>query len=176
MAELKKLRFLNSNGLKFLGAFLMVIDHIGMLFFPSQQIWRIIGRLAMPLFAFAVTIIVPVLIDVRPPFSSIVAIFSSSTLHSISLYVAFSGDICALSTILEPLFNFGVPLSVVSISAGKIISILSASIILSVNCLCVAVIVAIPGLFAIASPFSVTEITFLSDDVQTIVLLVVFSG
>lgn len=55
MVALKKLRFINTNGLKFLGAFLMVIDHIGMLFFPHQLVWRIIGRLSMPLFAFALS-------------------------------------------------------------------------------------------------------------------------
>lgn len=55
MPALKKLPFFNANGLKFLGAFLMVIDHIGMLFFPRQMIWRILGRLSMPLFAFALS-------------------------------------------------------------------------------------------------------------------------
>ncbi len=32
----------------------MVIDHIGFLFFPEEQIWRVIGRSSMPLFAFAI--------------------------------------------------------------------------------------------------------------------------
>ena len=53
MRTLNKLRFLNSNALKFLAGFFMVIDHIGFLFFPTQELWRIIGRLSMPLFAFA---------------------------------------------------------------------------------------------------------------------------
>lgn len=30
----------------------MLIDHIGFLFFPEQVIWRMIGRLAMPIFAY----------------------------------------------------------------------------------------------------------------------------
>lgn len=55
MHSLQKLRVLNTNGLKFLAALLMVVDHIGMLFFPTQQVWRIIGRLSMPLFAFALS-------------------------------------------------------------------------------------------------------------------------
>lgn len=32
----------------------MLIDHIGFLFFPEQVIWRIIGRLAMPIFAYSI--------------------------------------------------------------------------------------------------------------------------
>ena len=55
MACLRKLRVLNANGLKFLAAALMVVDHIGMIFFPAQQLWRRIGRLSMPLFAFALS-------------------------------------------------------------------------------------------------------------------------
>lgn len=53
MRTVNKIRFLNSNALKFLAGFFMVIDHIGFLFFPTQELWRIIGRLSMPLFAFA---------------------------------------------------------------------------------------------------------------------------
>ena len=50
----KGLRFLNTNGIKFLAAFLMVVDHIGLLFFPKLLILRYIGRVSMPLFAFAI--------------------------------------------------------------------------------------------------------------------------
>jgi hypothetical protein len=32
----------------------MTIDHIGMIFFPKEIAWRIIGRLAFPLFAFLI--------------------------------------------------------------------------------------------------------------------------
>lgn len=32
----------------------MLIDHIGLVFFPQQILWRLIGRLAMPIFAFGV--------------------------------------------------------------------------------------------------------------------------
>lgn len=32
----------------------MLIDHIGMLFFPYDDMWRIIGRLAFPLFAWGI--------------------------------------------------------------------------------------------------------------------------
>ncbi|MBQ8309221.1 MAG: hypothetical protein IJX96_05240 [Clostridia bacterium] len=55
MEFLRKLRVLNTNALKFLAAALMLVDHIGLLFFPYERIWRIIGRLSMPLFAFALS-------------------------------------------------------------------------------------------------------------------------
>ena len=48
--------------------------------------------------------------------------------------------------------------------------------ILSVSSLCVAVIVAVPSLFAVISPSSETEITDSSEVVHTMVLSVVFSG
>lgn len=51
---LSKWRVLNANTIKFLACALMVVDHIGVLFFPREQIWRAIGRLSMPLFAFAI--------------------------------------------------------------------------------------------------------------------------
>ena len=47
-----KLRFLNGNALKILACVAMVIDHVGVLFFPSNMLYRKIGRLALPLFAF----------------------------------------------------------------------------------------------------------------------------
>ena len=47
-----KICFLSGNMLKIIGAVSMVIDHIGMIFFPQYEIFRIIGRLAFPIFAF----------------------------------------------------------------------------------------------------------------------------
>jgi len=32
----------------------MLIDHIGYIFFPFDEIWRIIGRIAFPLFAWGI--------------------------------------------------------------------------------------------------------------------------
>lgn len=55
MERLGKLRVLNTNALKFLAAALMLVDHIGLMFFPYEPIWRIVGRLSMPLFAFALS-------------------------------------------------------------------------------------------------------------------------
>ncbi len=40
--------------MKTLAVICMLIDHIGFLFFPDQIGWRIIGRLAMPIFAFCI--------------------------------------------------------------------------------------------------------------------------
>lgn len=31
----------------------MLIDHIGLLFFPDQMLWRVVGRIAFPLYAYA---------------------------------------------------------------------------------------------------------------------------
>ncbi|MGB3495533.1 MAG: TraX family protein [Elainellaceae cyanobacterium] len=36
---------------KLLAALLMVIDHVGYVFFPDDSLWRVLGRLSFPLFA-----------------------------------------------------------------------------------------------------------------------------
>lgn len=51
---LKKLKLINGNTLKIIGAVSMLIDHMGMMLFPSIIVFRIIGRLAFPLFAFMI--------------------------------------------------------------------------------------------------------------------------
>ena len=45
---------LSGNVLKILGAIFMVIDHVGLMFFPYVKVLRIIGRLAYPIFAFMI--------------------------------------------------------------------------------------------------------------------------
>lgn len=45
---------LSGNALKLLAALFMTIDHIGVVLFPRVLILRIIGRLAMPIFAFMI--------------------------------------------------------------------------------------------------------------------------
>ena len=40
--------------MKFIAALCMLIDHIGLVFFPTDIRWRMIGRLAMPIFAYGV--------------------------------------------------------------------------------------------------------------------------
>lgn len=46
---------LSSNILKILAAIFMLIDHTGLIFFPFDMSWRIIGRLAFPIFAFTIS-------------------------------------------------------------------------------------------------------------------------
>lgn len=45
-----------SDWLKIIAILLMIIDHIGVVFFPEQSVWRIIGRLAFPLFAYQLAV------------------------------------------------------------------------------------------------------------------------
>ena len=45
---------LNGNALKIIALAAMTVDHIGMLFFPYSVVFRIIGRVAMPIFAFMI--------------------------------------------------------------------------------------------------------------------------
>ena len=40
--------------MKTIAVICMLIDHIGLLFFPNEIEWRIIGRIAMPIFAFCI--------------------------------------------------------------------------------------------------------------------------
>ncbi len=47
-------RFLTGNSLKILAAIFMTIDHIGVLLFPWIRLLRILGRLALPIFAFMI--------------------------------------------------------------------------------------------------------------------------
>ena len=54
MEFLKKLRIFNGNTLKIIAAITMLIDHFGLMFYPQNMVFRAIGRLAMPLFAFMV--------------------------------------------------------------------------------------------------------------------------
>lgn len=46
------MKFLNSNQLKIIAVISMFIDHMGLIFFPGNEVLRIIGRIAMPIFAY----------------------------------------------------------------------------------------------------------------------------
>ena len=46
--------FLNGNVIKILAAVLMTIDHVGLVFWPQNQVLFAVGRLSMPLFAFMI--------------------------------------------------------------------------------------------------------------------------
>ncbi len=45
---------MTTNQLKVLAVVTMLIDHMGYIFFPQMIIWRVIGRLAFPIFAFLI--------------------------------------------------------------------------------------------------------------------------
>ena len=51
---MQKVNILSGNSLKLLAAAAMLIDHVGLIFFPQYIIFRIIGRLAFPIFAFMI--------------------------------------------------------------------------------------------------------------------------
>ncbi len=52
MKALSKARILSASTLKLLACLLMLIDHAGLMLFPRVILFRIIGRLAFPIFAF----------------------------------------------------------------------------------------------------------------------------
>ena len=49
-----RLPSLSGNALKLIAVLAMLTDHIGVLFFPQYPIFRVIGRLAYPIFAFMI--------------------------------------------------------------------------------------------------------------------------
>ncbi len=53
---MQKIKFsgLSNNALKIIAMVSMLIDHVGMEFFPQYKILRIIGRLAFPIFAYMI--------------------------------------------------------------------------------------------------------------------------
>ena len=52
---MNKVKIINSTTLKIIAATLMLIDHVGDIFFPKIMILRYIGRLSFPIFAFCVS-------------------------------------------------------------------------------------------------------------------------
>lgn len=54
MEGIKKLRFLDGTTLKIIAMITMIFDHVGDSFFPDVDWFRIIGRIAMPIFAFCI--------------------------------------------------------------------------------------------------------------------------
>lgn len=50
-----KLKLLSGNVLKIIAAIFMVVDHVGLMFFPTLKILRILGRLSFPIFAFMIS-------------------------------------------------------------------------------------------------------------------------
>ena len=54
MKTLEKMRVLDGTALKLIAMLSMVLDHVGDNFFPEQLWMRVLGRIAMPIFAFCV--------------------------------------------------------------------------------------------------------------------------
>ena len=52
LEKYNKIGFLSGSTLKIIACIFMVIDHVGLVFFPFDDIYRILGRIAFPLFAF----------------------------------------------------------------------------------------------------------------------------
>lgn len=52
---MNKLKIFNSNQLKIFACLTMLLDHIGSILFPQIIIFRIIGRLSFPIFAFLIS-------------------------------------------------------------------------------------------------------------------------
>jgi hypothetical protein len=50
--DYNKLGIFSGTTLKIIACFFMVIDHVGLTFFPEYDIFRILGRIAFPIFAF----------------------------------------------------------------------------------------------------------------------------
>lgn len=50
----QKFAILNGNHLKLIAAFTMLLDHAGILLFPHVRLFRIMGRLAYPVFAYMI--------------------------------------------------------------------------------------------------------------------------
>ncbi len=82
--------FLSSSSLKLIALVTMTIDHIGMLFFPSQLLWRIIGRVSFPLFAFLIAEGFEKTSDVRKYFSRLLS-FAALSQIPYSLFMFSTG-------------------------------------------------------------------------------------
>ena len=55
MKQIKKHKFgLTNNQLKIIAMVSMLLDHVGLLFFPNVAIFRILGRIAFPIFAYMI--------------------------------------------------------------------------------------------------------------------------
>lgn len=89
---------LSGNVLKLLAASLMVVDHIGVIFFPGSLIWRYIGRVSMPIFAF---FIAEGCRHTRSPWKYLGKLFACLAVCQIGNYVGTGSlDICILGTFL----------------------------------------------------------------------------
>lgn len=98
MVKTRPFSWLSGNTLKLLAAALMVIDHIGVIFFPDDLIWRYIGRVSMPIFAY---FIAEGCRYTRSPWGYLGKLFACLVVCQIGNYVGTGSlEICILGTFL----------------------------------------------------------------------------
>jgi hypothetical protein len=78
-----KIRFLNGNLLKIVGLITMTIDHIGFFLFPGVLWFRIVGRIAFPIFAY---MIAQGCLHTRSPIRYFMSVFGLGLGCQIALY------------------------------------------------------------------------------------------
>lgn len=98
MVKTRLFSWLSSNVLKLIAAALMVIDHIGVIFFPYDLIWRYIGRISMPIFAY---FIAEGCRYTRSPWGYLGKLFACLVVCQIGNYIGTGSlEICILGTFL----------------------------------------------------------------------------
>lgn len=96
MVKTRPLSCLSGNALKLLAAALMVVDHVGVIFFPHSLLWRQIGRLSMPIFAY---FIAEGCRYTRSPVGYLAKLFACLVVCQIGNYVGTGSlEICILGT------------------------------------------------------------------------------
>lgn len=83
---------MNGNRIKFIAALTMFIDHMGLLLFPHILLFRYIGRLAMPLYAYLIS----------------EGAFHTGNKLKYFLEIFLMGTFCQSVYIIEELFSFGI--------------------------------------------------------------------
>ncbi len=94
---MSKFRIINGTWLKLFAALCMLIDHVGLMFFPNVITFRVIGRLAFPIFAFMIS---EGARYTRSKLRYFLSIFSVAVLCSLVYYFFSSGSLylCILVT------------------------------------------------------------------------------
>lgn len=89
------MKILSSSSLKWIALISMLIDHIGAVFFPTQYMYRIIGRLAYPIFAFLVS---EAMVHTKDQYKYLKRLLVFGLISEIPFDLAFSKSISDLST------------------------------------------------------------------------------
>ncbi|MFA9396939.1 MAG: TraX family protein [Clostridiaceae bacterium] len=81
---------MNNTQLKILACFIMLIDHIGAIFFPDYFILRLIGRLAFPIFAYLIAMGYTYTHNIKNYFRRLILF---ALISQIPFYLAFKNEI-----------------------------------------------------------------------------------